>query len=596
MTIKNLYEKLDIGENSEVEFKSAKGGLPKSLWSSLSAFANTAGGYIILGVDEKSENFELGSLKNPNAMLKQFWDTHNNREKLNTPICKEEDVSVLTVDEYFVIIIYVPMAMRKERPVYLNGNPYKGTYKRSYEGDYVCSKEEVNQMLRDASSDAQDSEIVENFGMEDVDSETLKSYKNRFRTRFPDHPYLALDDKELLSKIGAYRRDRRTKIEGLTLAGLMIFGKETSITEAFPYFHLDYQERLQEERWSYRITQDGTWECNIYNFYYKVYNRIVQDIAVPFALESDGTRVGETHVHEAMREVLVNTLIHADHKTTKSIVVIKGKNSFKFVNPGRLRVSIEQLYEGGVSDPRNPNIQKIFQFLGLGEKAGTGFSKILRAWSEQSWLQPLVSVDYDSELTYVLLPLLSMIPENIDRALYDLIGEEYRDLGELQRLILIMAHQFSSVKNKEISSYTTEHPKDVGEVLKKMVNRGWLISSGIGRGMTYELNQSYLNGGQVESLGGQAGGQVGGQAKSSCNTKLNITASEWNILRSLQEGDKSAKELKSSSQSKGISGAFKERLARLIKKNMIAYTIPHKPTSPNQRYTLTSNAHEILKK
>ncbi|MCK5855320.1 MAG: putative DNA binding domain-containing protein, partial [Sulfurovaceae bacterium] len=425
MNIEDLYEKLDIGESSEVEFKSAKGGLPKSLWSSLSAFANTAGGYIILGVEEKGGVFELGSLKNSNTMLKQFWDTHNNREKLNNPICKEEDVSVLTIENSLVIIIYVPISLRKERPVYLNGNPYKGTYKRSYEGDYGCSKEEVNQMLRDSSSNAQDSEIVEDFSMDDIDMETLNSYRNRFRTRFPDHPYLALDDKELLSKIGAYRRDRKTKVEGLTLAGLMIFGKETSITEAFPHFHLDYQERLQEERWSYRITQDGTWECNVYNFYYKVYNRIIQDIAVPFALESDGTRVGETHVHEAMREVLVNTLIHADHKTTKSIVVIKSKNSFKFINPGRLRVSIEQLYEGGVSDPRNPNIQKIFQFLGLGEKAGTGFSKILRAWSEQSWLQPLVSVDYDSELTYILLPLLSMIPEKIDASLCELIGEEY---------------------------------------------------------------------------------------------------------------------------------------------------------------------------
>jgi len=106
-----------------------------------------------------------------------------------------------------------------------------------------------------------------------------------------------------------------------------------------------------------------------------------------------------------------------------------------------------------VSDPRNPNIQKIFQFLGLGEKAGTGFSKILRAWSEQSWLRPLVSVDYDSELTYVLLPLLSMVPEKIDASLYGLIGEEYRDLNKLQRLILIMAHQFSSVKNEEILLY-----------------------------------------------------------------------------------------------------------------------------------------------
>jgi len=515
MIREELYQKLNIGENSEIEFKSAKGGLPKSLWSSLSAFANTAGGYIILGIEEIEGLFELGSLKNPKVMLKQFWDTHNNSEKLNYPICKEDNISILEIENISVIIIYVPIASREERPIYLNTNPYKGTYKRSYEGDYRCSKDEINQMLRDASVKAQDGNIVEDFGLNDVDSETLKSYKNRFRTRHSDHPYLALDDKELLIKIGAYRRDRKSKIEGLTLAGLMIFGKESSIMEAFPYFHLDYQEQLsdsEEERWSYRITQDGTWECNIYNFYYRVYNRIIQDIEVPFALESDGTRIGETHVHEAIREVMVNTLIHADHKTSKSIVIVKSKNIFQFTNPGR----------------------------------------------------------------------------------YGLIGEEYRDLNKLQRLILIMAHQFSSVKNEEITSYTTEHPRDVGEVLRQMVNKGWLLSNGIGRGMNYRLNQAYLYENQMGGQASTGGGQAKGQAENSSDTKSNITASEWNILRSLGEGDKSAKELKSS-QSKGISGAFKERLSNLMEKGMIAYMIPDKPTSPKQRYRLTENGMKIVR-
>jgi len=596
MTIEELYEILEIGESQEIEFKSAKGGLPKSLWSSLSAFANTAGGYIVLGVDEKDGAFLLGGVTKPNEMLKQFWDTHNNSEKINTPICKEDNISLLTIEEQVIVVIYVPMATKRELPIYLNGNPYKGTYKRSYEGDYRCSKDEVNQMLRDASLDAQDFEIVEDFGLDDIDMETLISYKNRFRNNHSDHPYLALNDKELLIQIGAYRKDRRTKIEGLTLAGLIVFGKERSILDAFPYFCLDYQEKLStnpDDRWTYRITHDGTWECNIYNFYYRVYNRIIQDIEVPFALDSEGMRIGETHLHEAIREVMVNTLIHADHQATKCIVIVKNRDYFQFNNPGRLRITIEQLYSGGVSDPRNPNVQKIFQFLGLGEKAGSGFAKILRAWNEQSWFKPLVSVDYNMELTHVLLPFLSMIPEKINNYLLELIGEEYQDLNELQRLILIMAHKFLAVKNEEIASYSTQHPRDIGEILKQMVKKGWLISSGVGRGMNYKLNRDYLQGGQV---GGQAllkGGQVGGQAQKEIDIKANITVSELIILKSLLERDKSAKELKSSN-TKGISGAFKERLSSLLQKKLIIYTIPDKPTSPKQRYRLTSQAYKIL--
>jgi ATP-dependent DNA helicase RecG len=93
--------------------------------------------------------------------------------------------------------------------------------------------------------------------MDDIDLETLKAYRNRFRSRHADHPYLELEDKAFLTKLGACRKDRKSASEGLTVAGLLMFGKETSIAEAFPHFHLDYREKLSDdpdERWSYRIT------------------------------------------------------------------------------------------------------------------------------------------------------------------------------------------------------------------------------------------------------------------------------------------------------------------------------------------------------
>jgi len=595
MTTEQLYEKLNLGEDVDIEFKSAKGGLPKSLWESLSGFANTSGGYIILGVDElDSETFSVGGVKNPKGMLKIFWDAHNNPQKLSKPVCSVSDVELLDVESKTVMVIYVPETNRHQRPIFINGNPYLGTYKRNFEGDYRCSESEVRQMLRDASDDAQDFDIVENFSIEDIDKETLKAYRNRFRSRFSDHPYLELSDEEFLKKLGAYRIDRKSKGEGLTVAGLLMFGKESSIMEKFPHFHLDYRERLSgnpEERWSYRLTHDGTWEGNLYNFYFRVYNRLIQDVEVPFALDNEGIRIGETHVHEAIREVLANTLIHADHKTSKSIVIIKERESMAFRNPGRLRITISQLYEDGVTDPRNPYLQKMFQFLGLGEKAGSGFAKILRAWKEQEWFRPLVYEKYDSDLTFVVLPMLSMVPEHINKELLQLIGSEYNMTDELQRLILVLAHQFSPISHSEISAYSTKHPRDVGDELKKMLQKGWLISEGKGRETKYRLKKDISEGGQV---GGQAaihGGQVGGQAFQ----KPNITLSEWKIIQSLQEGDKSSKELKLIlSKDTVLSGAFKEKLIGLREKGLIDYVIPDKPTSPNQKYRLTNLGKKII--
>ncbi len=615
MTIEELYTKLDLGEEVDIEFKSARGGLPKSLWETLSAFANTAGGYIILGVDEQDDNtFAIGEIKKPKGMLKTFWDSHNNRQKLSAPVCSESDVQLLEVEGSTVLVIYVPETTRHQRPVFINGNPYLGTYKRNFEGDYRCSESEVRQMLRDASGDAQDFDIVEDFGLEDIDAESLKAYRNRFRSRLADHPYLALDDKEFLSKLGAYRKDRKTNQEGLTVAGLLMFGKETSIMEAFPHFHLDYREKLSdnpEERWGYRITQDGTWEGNLYNFYFRVYNRLIQDVEVPFVLDKEGVRIGETHIHEAIREVLANTLIHADHKTSKSIVIIKERESMAFRNPGRLRITIAQLYQGGVTDPRNPYIQKIFQFLGLGEKAGSGFEKILRAWKEQEWFRPLVYEKYDTDLTFVILPMLSMVPDHINDALLEIIGDDYHKTDEIQRLILVLAHQFAPISNSEISAYSTKHPRDVGEQLKQMVKKGWLVSEGKGRGMKYRLGRGPSQtegsqaGGQADLEGSQAGGQAdlggsqaGGQAEIVFTGSTEISLPEWHILNILAEGSISSSELKrrlDKSADKALSGAFKEKLASLREKEFIEYTIPEKPKSPNQKYRLTDLGREIVR-
>ena len=491
MDRETFREHLRTGESGELEFKAAKGGLPKDMWSTVSAFANTDGGLIILGIAEQQTQLVISGVSNVNAQLKKFWDNHNNPQKLSTPICASSGVTVETIEGKSLILIRVPRVDRKQRPVYINNNRLTGTYKRNHEGDYRCSPDEVDRMVRDASNEPQDIYILDKYDLEDIDGETLKAFRQRFSSRDPDHPWLALNDKELLKQVGGWKRDRYTGKEGLTRAGLLMFGKHISLREISPNHHLDYQEKLSddpEERWTFRITFDGKWEPNLFNFYYRIYDRLVQDIAVPFQLDEKAVRKGETHIHEALREALVNTLIHADHSSSRPITVIKGKSAFLFLNPGLLRVPLSSLYEGGISDPRNPHLQTMFQMIGLGEKAGSGFSKILRAWDEQQWKLPRVYENRELDMTAVILPLVSLIPEETEEALKSVVGEEsYRQLSGLDRTVLVLAYRDGRINNSSIQKYSNEHPRDIGACLTNLVKRGWLDKVGEGRGTLYSL-------------------------------------------------------------------------------------------------------------
>jgi ATP-dependent DNA helicase RecG len=113
-----------------------------------------------------------------------------------------------------------------------------------------------------------------------------------------------------------------------------------------------------ELRWVDRLVPDGTWSGNLFDFYRRVYRKLVEDLKVPFAFKGD-QRQDDTPVHEALREALVNTLVHADYTGRVSVLVVKRPDLFGFRNPGGLRLPLEQVLQGGISDCRNRLMHQI---------------------------------------------------------------------------------------------------------------------------------------------------------------------------------------------------------------------------------------------
>lgn len=186
--------------------------------------------------------------------------------------------------------------------------------------------------------------------------------------------------------IGGWREDRASGEAGLTAAGLLMFGQWTSIAEAFPLYFLDYQERpadaQSQTRWLDRIVPDGAWSGNLYDFFRRVIRKLTEDLKVPFVLQG-GERVDDTPAHQALREALVNTLIHADYTGRASVLVVKQPSGFVFRNPGMMRVPALIALSGGESDCRNHTLHQMFLFINLGERAGSGLPKIRSGWEVQ---------------------------------------------------------------------------------------------------------------------------------------------------------------------------------------------------------------------
>lgn len=238
-------------------------------------------------------------------------------------------------------------------------------------------------MLRDSSDFGIDGTLLDGYSMDDIDPDTLKSYRIEYEHHNPEHVWNNIDDKTFLRNLGAYAVDRTTKKEGLTTAGLLMFGKGLSIRERFDNIRMDYldQTNLSEGiRWNDRLTYDETWENNLYNFLKRILPKLVSGLIRPFKLEGM-IRIDDTAVHKAVREAAVNMIIHADYHSTGILKVIKYNDGFWFSNPGSLKLPTHVIYGGGHSVARNPKIQNMFRMIGLGDNIGSGFPTILKTWA-----------------------------------------------------------------------------------------------------------------------------------------------------------------------------------------------------------------------
>lgn len=306
------------------------------------------------------------------------------------------------------------------------------------------------------------------------------------------HPWNLLENDEFLMKLRAVAKNNKGELSP-TIAGLLFFADAYRITEVFPNYFLDYREESEDKsvRWLFRTHSDeGDWSGNLYDFYYKVTNRIDDDIAVPFVNRKDGYRVDRVDVHAALGEAVANALAHSNYYERRGVVVVKKGKEITISNPGTIRITKEEFYAGGNSDPRNPNILKMFGFVNVGECAGSGVDKIMTAWKEQNWKKP--EFDFSVRADRVTLKLevgqVVYIPGAADLRVEDEYIFETLPMTKQQNVLEYIAKygSISSQVTADICGYKSK--SGARKLLDKMIEEGQIKKIGKGPSTHYVIN------------------------------------------------------------------------------------------------------------
>lgn len=492
--ISDLTDLRTLSETSELEFKLAQGKdgqgkLPDDFWPTYSSMANCRGGYVVLGIREKKGEFTVAGIPDINTVKKQLFDLASSKKKVNVNLLTDRSVQTISLENKDILIIEIPVARREQKPVYLNNQPMAETWFRIHDGDHRCSEEQVRRMMAEQVEESRDNRIVQNFDMNDINLESLLAYRNLLSASNPVHPALELDNFAFLRSIGGYRKDRQTGTEGMTLAGILMFGTWEAIQDVAPNYFVDYQERPEartERRWVDRLCPDGTWSGNVFDFYRRTYRKLIADLKVPFELK-EGIRRDDTQIHTALREALVNTLVHADYTGRISIMVVKRPDLFGFRNPGLMRVPPEQAIKGYESDCRNRLMHQMFLIIGAGERSGSGIPKIFSGWKLANWRHPRLYEKTEPEQTLLELSIGNLVSEETAALLHSKFGDKVDHLSELERSIVITAAVEKWIDHERACQLTSLHSREVTLTLPRLVTGGFLIPHGEKRNKSYTL-------------------------------------------------------------------------------------------------------------
>lgn len=592
MTLEELKQHLSRYEWRDIEFKEATFAVPNNAYESVSAFANTEGGWIVFGVKKKNTEFEILGVADVDKMQNEFLNTLRTAGKLSVPVRVREDL--VEPPEGPVLVFYVSEATRHEKPVYLDGDPRKSFIRRGG-SDNRCNEEELKHFIREASRETYDSQIVELDAARCFDATSLAWYRQEFNARYPGHEASTKPDLEFLEHFGLVQQwDAHQRP---TRAAVLLFGSDAAIHQILPRQIVDFflfraqrADVLPSQRWDDRIASLS--EGNII----KTWRRVVELYQDRFAEQRfalDPTTLQNTNSppdYRAFRESILNLLIHQDYgdHSRKARITFYSDESV-FWNSGASFVTGEDLFRQDVEkDVRNPRIRHFLNRIGIGEAANTGIKSIFAFQHQLGRLAPHIANDVADRSFCITLSkgtLLTARQAELKRHL----GVS---LSDAEAALFVHTRSQPQMRILEAQSVTVASKADTQAALDRLVLQRLLERHEDVDGPFY-IVASHLSDASGSLDPDQVAQKVGSLDPVQAGAGFRPSTRQWEIM-ALCDSPKSIVQLMRHVGLTGRPRFRRDLLAPLVAQGVLRLSDPTKPTSPRQTYVLTDAGFDLL--
>jgi ATP-dependent DNA helicase RecG len=397
---KDLLKQLNqAGETLRIEAKRGT-DVGKSIKETVCAFANEPalnGGYILLGIVKEGKahlaQYKVEGILNPDKIKEDISTLCSSGFNITIrPWVTEEIVSGKCI-----IQIYIPEAIAHNKPVYIKsiGLP-KGAYRRIGSSDMRCTDDDLQLLYSMHASQTYDQSFIKEASIEDLDKSAIALYRQLRANISNNAPELMWNDEELLRSLGCVGKDEQSSKLLPTVAGILFFGRASSLRRIFPMLRIDYI-RVPGTTWiSDPDNRFTTIEIrdSLLMAVQRAEAAIMDDLPKAFHLPEGELQRKDIPLIpvRVIREALVNALMHRSYREQRPLQIIRYANRIEFKNPGYSLIADEKLGEPG-SYPRNPKIAAIFHDLNLAETKGSGIRTMIKLMKDSGLTPPAIHSD-----------------------------------------------------------------------------------------------------------------------------------------------------------------------------------------------------------